>query len=317
MQLENGDPNFILIPTNINEKNKNIDTAISISKILEEQKIGRRNDSVFAVGGGALMDVVSFAASIFRRGIFVYKIPTTLLGVVDASIGIKTGVNFMDRRNRIGSYHFDYKVVIDVQMMEGLSKDMLTQGLGEIFKIAIIKSKSLFDDLVKYSKNLKNIKFYQSTKGLNIIKKSIRLMLEELHNNPREEELKRCVDFGHSFCPLIEMESIRRPEIETLPHGFVVVYDCLLTSTISLLRKKLSNENYVKIIKLCNKFNFKFNNSIYEDTNLMWESFMDLVKHRGGKQNLPIPIKIGSYLFLQDVTYDEMVAANNFLRKHL
>jgi 3-dehydroquinate synthetase len=317
LQLESSDPNFILIPININEKNKNIDTVVSILKILEEQKIGRRNDAIFAVGGGTLMDAVSFAASIFRRGIFVYKIPTTLLGVVDASIGIKTGVNFLNKRNRIGSYHIDYKVVIDIQMMDGLSKEMLTEGLGEIFKIAIIKSESLFDDLVKYSKNLKNIKFYQSTKGLNIIKKSIRLMLEELHNNPKEEELKRCVDFGHSFCPLIEMESIRRPEIKALPHGFVVVYDCLLTSTISLLRKKLSNENYLKIIKLCNKFNFNLNNSVYEDTNLMWESFMDLVKHRGEKQNLPIPTKIGSYLFLQDVTYDEMVAANNFLRKHL
>ena len=69
------------------------------------------------------------------------KIPTTLLGIVDAAVGIKTGINFEEKRNRIGSYHFDYKVVIDSKMLDGLSKNMVRQGLGEIFKIAIIKSK--------------------------------------------------------------------------------------------------------------------------------------------------------------------------------
>ena len=70
---------------------------------MEMQGIGRRNDNIIAVGGGALLDVVAFAASIFRRGINVVKVPTTLLGIVDASIGIKTGINFLGQRNRIGS----------------------------------------------------------------------------------------------------------------------------------------------------------------------------------------------------------------------
>lgn len=317
LKLENKDKNLILIPTNIYEKNKNFESLMSILRVLEDQKVGRRNDAIFAVGGGALMDVVSFAASIFRRGVFVYKIPTTLLGIVDASIGIKTGINFQDKRNRVGSYHFEYKVIIDTKMMDGLSKNMLRQGLGEIFKIAIIKSKSLFDILVKYSNSLEDINFYKNNKGLNILKKSIKLMLEELHNNPKEKELKRCVDFGHSFCPLLEMEAIKRSEVKTLPHGFAVIYDCLLTTTISLLRGKIKENEYIEILKLCKKFDFDFNNKIYEDVNLMWMSFMDLVKHRGENQNLPIPISIGRYSFLQDVTYDEIAYANNFLRERL
>lgn len=317
LKLENNDANLVIIPTNIHEKNKNIDSVISILKIFEEQKVGRRNDAIFAVGGGALMDAVSLAASIFRRGIFVYKFPTTLLGVVDAAIGIKTGVNFLDKRNRVGSYHFDYKVIIDTKMMDGLSKNMMRQGLGEIFKIAIIKSETLFNNLVKFSGNLENINFYNNGNGLNILKQSINLMLEELHDNPREKQLKRCVDFGHSFCPLLEMESIKRPEAKAIPHGYVVIYDCLLTSTISMKRGKLSNQHFLKILKLCKKFNFNFDNPIYEDTNLMWASFMDLVKHRGEKQNLPIPTSIGKYSFLQNVTYEEMLIANKYLREQL
>lgn len=317
IELENREKNLVLIPTNIYEKSKNFNSLISILKVLEDEKIGRRNDAIFVVGGGALMDVVSFAASIFRRGVFIYKIPTTLLGIVDAAVGIKTGINFEEKRNRVGSYHFDYKVVIDSKMLDGLSKNMVRQGLGEIFKIAIIKSKSLFSLLDKYSNSLEDINFYKNKQGLNIIKKSILLMLEELHNNPKEKVLKRCVDFGHSFCPLVEMESIKRPDIKTLPHGFVVLYDCLLTTTISLMRRKISEGQYIKILKLCKKFDFNFNNIIYEDVNLLWASFMDLVKHRGENQNLPIPTKIGHYSFLQDVTFNEMVSANNYLRKRL
>lgn len=317
LKLEEKDKNLILVPTNIIEKNKNTESLLSVLKILEEQKIGRRNDAVLVIGGGALMDVISLASSIYRRGIFVYKIPTTLLGVVDASVGIKTGINFLEKRNRVGSYHFDYKVIIDVNMLNGLNKNMLRQGLGEIFKIAIIKSESLFKDLFKYLNQLENIKFYKNKDGIKIIKKSIYLMLEELHNNPKEKELKRCVDFGHSFCPLLEMESIKRSDIKSLPHGFVVLYDCLLTCAISLKRKKLSKSDFEKILKLCKSFDFNFDNSIYEDTNLMWESFMDLTKHRGDKQNLPVPTKIGKYIFLQNITYNEMVEANNFLRKLL
>lgn len=317
LKLENSDQDIILIPTNISEKNKNLESTISILNILEEQKIGRRNDAIFAIGGGALMDTVSLAVSIFRRGVFIYKIPTTLLGVVDAAIGIKTGVNFLEKRNRIGTYHIDYKVIIDTKMMDGLSKNMLRQGLGEIFKIAIIKSESLFEDLYKNSKNLENLKFFQSQNGLKIIKKSIKLMVDELRDNPRENILKRCVDFGHSFCPLVEMESIKRPDIKTIPHGFAVIYDCLLTSTIALNRGELKELDYLKILNLTSQFDFNFENTIYEDTNLMWESFMDLFKHRGNSQNLPIPTKIGSFSFLQDVSYEEMIIANQFLREKL
>ena len=73
IELENREKNLVLIPTNIYEKSKNFNSLISILKVLEDEKIGRRNDAIFVVGGGALMDVVSFAASIFRRGVLFAK----------------------------------------------------------------------------------------------------------------------------------------------------------------------------------------------------------------------------------------------------
>jgi len=306
LELEILDSSLILVPTNLIESNKDIVSLTSILEIMEANGIGRREEIVCAIGGGALLDVVSFAASIFRRGIKVVKVPTTLLGIVDASIGIKTGINFLNNRNRLGSYHFDYTVIVSPNLLKGLHKSFVRQGLGEIFKIAIIKSKKLFDHIVLYKNELEKIEFYDTNEGRFVIKESINLMLEELHNNPREDILKRCVDFGHSFSPLVEMESIRRVGSKTLPHGYAVAYDCILTTTISLERGLLSNQDYLNILSLYLDFDFNFDNEIYKDYNLLWASFLEITKHRGGFQNLPLPTSIGFYTFIQDLTFEEM-----------
>jgi 2-epi-5-epi-valiolone synthase len=317
LKLEEEIPNLILVPTNLYEATKNIDSLLSIISVLEENSIGRRNEIILAVGGGALLDIVSFAASIYRRGIHVIKVPTSLLGIVDASVGIKTGINYSGQRNRLGTYHFDYSVIIDTKLLNGLSKAQLRQGLGEIFKIAVIKSKNLFNKLIKHTNELEDVNFYNSVNGINIMTESIKLMIEELENNPREENLERCVDFGHSFSPFVEMASINRKGTRILPHGYAVAYDCLLSTTISKLRNIISNEDYEKIIKLYKNYDFDLSNEIYLDTNLMWSSFLELIKHRGGSQNFPVPTKIGSYTFLQDVTFEEVQKSADFLSNYI
>jgi 3-dehydroquinate synthetase len=316
-ELENHDPNFLLVPTNLYESNKDLDSLKSILEVIEAQGIGRRGDIVCAVGGGALLDTVSFAASVFRRGISVLKVPTTLLGIVDAAIGIKTGINYLGQRNRIGTYHFDYKVVVDPNLMKGLNRKLIRQGLGEIFKIAVIKSSSLFDLLCDSKDHLENVDFYTTAEGLLILQISIQLMLDELHDNPKEDNLKRCVDFGHSFSPLVEMESLKRSGIRSLPHGYSVAYDCMLSSTISHYRGLLNEEDYFRILSLFLSFDFDFANDIYHDHNLLWSSFLEMTKHRGGNQNFPVPICVGSHSFLQDVSFEEMKLCADIFRKQI
>jgi 3-dehydroquinate synthetase len=306
LEVENSDPRLVLVPTNLIEANKDIDSLKSVLDVLESHNIGRRSDIVCAVGGGALLDTVALAASVFRRGIPIVKIPTTLLGIVDASIGIKTGINYLGQRNRLGSYHFDYRVIADPRLMKGLHRSLVRQGLGEIIKISVIKSKSLFDFINLHKEQLENVEFYETSEGMHILRTSIQLMLEELHENPREDNLMRCVDYGHSFSPLVEMESIKRIGFKSLPHGYAVAYDCVLTATISWQRGFLSEAEYHEILSLFLSFDFGFKNDIYLDHNLMWASFLEMTRHRGGNQNLPIPISPGSYSFIQDLTFEEM-----------
>lgn len=317
LNIERSDSKLMLVPTNLHEANKNLDSLKSVLDVLETNGIGRRGDIVCAVGGGALLDTVAFAASIYRRGISIVKVPTTLLGVVDASVGIKTGINYLGQRNRLGSYHFDYKVIIDPKLMKGTRRSLARQGLGEILKISVIKSRKLFDYINSYKDRLENIDFYSEREGEHILISSIELMLEELHDNPREDNLKRCVDYGHSFSPLVEMESLKRTGFRSLPHGYAVAYDCVLTATISMNRGILSEVEYSEILSLFMTFDFDFKNDIYLDYNLLWASFLEMTKHRGGNQNLPIPVGIGSFSFIQDLTFEEMKNCSILLHDQL
>ena len=321
LEIEQKNPKIILVPTNINESTKDLDSLTSVLGIMESNGIGRRGDTVCAVGGGALLDTVAFAASIFRRGISIVKIPTTLLGIVDASIGIKTGINFRGQRNRLGSYHFDYRVVIDPKLMDGLHKGIVRQGLGEIFKIAVIKSRILFELLNKNIDHLEDVHFYREGSGREVLELSVSLMLEELHDNPREDNLMRSVDYGHSFSPLVEMESLKGHGFKSLPHGYAVAYDCVLTAAIAHYRGLLSRNDYVAILNLFTSVDFNLTNEIYKDINLLWASFVEMTKHRGGSQNLPVPVGLGLHSFIQDVTFEELQHCasnlNLFIKKSL
>tara|TARA_R110001583_G_scaffold111063_2_gene260129 strand:+ start:5225 stop:6349 length:1125 start_codon:yes stop_codon:yes gene_type:complete len=298
-----------VIPTKINESTKGLESLVSVLERFENLSVGRRDDFIYAVGGGALLDLVSLAANLYRRGVSVIKVPTTLLACVDASIGIKTGINFMNRRNRLGSYYLNYSVLLETQLLISLDKNLIREGLGEIFKIAVIKSSELFDLLELNKINLLNSEFYNSQNGQAIIALSIKLMLEELHDNPTETTLKRCVDFGHSFSPLVEMYSIEKDGVEVIPHGIAVGNDCVITSIISNNRGFLSTKNLKRIVELAEFIDFRKNHYLHQSAEVMWSSFADMTKHRGGKQNLPIPTSIGIYDFIQDLKYSELELA--------
>ena len=276
LEIEGTKNNFLLVPTSLAESNKGFDSLLAILEVIENEGIGRRGDNVYAVGGGVLLDVVSMACSIYRRGISVIKVPTTLLAFIDAAIGIKTGVNFLSQRNRLGTYHLTFKVLLDPDLLRTLSTGLIKQGLGEIIKIAIIKSRLLFEGLERYRDQLLNPVFYSSKPGKKILDQAIHLMLEELHNNPREDQLMRCVDFGHTFSPLAEMESIRNSHYRGLPHGYAVAYDCLLTSYISSLRKKIPLKEFNRIFQLYLHFDMDFKNEIYGDDEILWASLLEM-----------------------------------------
>jgi 3-dehydroquinate synthase len=117
-------------------------------------------------------------------------------------------------------------------------------------------------------------------------------MIEELENNLWEKNLERCVDYGHSFSPIIEMKSLVDPNIPELLHGQAVTLDVIFSSILSYNRNYLSLNDVKRIIDTAKNMNLPTYHVSFTDPLLLFESLQDTTKHRNGNQNLPIPIEL-------------------------
>lgn len=284
------------------EENKTIEHYLSIIRELDNFPIHRRDEPIIAIGGGVLTDVVGFVASSYRRSVPHIKIPTTLMGYVDASIGIKTGVNFNGNKNRLGAFHAPQKVLLDKSFLRTLPKRHILNGVCEIIKLAVIKDAHLFQMLESHGANSVEAHF-QDSPGAAILDKAIEGMLEELQPNLFEEELERKVDFGHTFSYGLETQYEAH-----LFHGEAVLLDILVSSLIAHERNLLSCEDTNRILRLTESLGFSLNTSIL-DTELLWKSLVERTYHRNGLQRVPMPNGIGNCVFLNDIHAGEIEVA--------
>jgi 3-dehydroquinate synthase len=311
--LEHHEIEYHIVTLDATETNKNFDTLKYLLKEMESFGLTRKSEPVIAIGGGVLLDIVGLAASLYRRGVPYIKIPTTLLGIVDASIGVKTAINFENRRNRLGSYHEPAASFLDISFCGTLDPIEISSGLGEILKMAVVKDGKLFDILKHHGKDLYESKFLKGDYANEVINRAVLGMKEELQDNLWEKNLERLVDFGHSFSPIPEMRSLVDNNVETLTHGQAVTLDVLFSSVISHLRGLLSKDDLVDIFITTKNLGLPTYHPYFGDAHLLLEALNDTVKHRNGDQNLPIPKSIGDSVFINDLSYKEVSLAAQYM----
>jgi len=302
--FEVNSPGSIVISVEANETLKTLDNSLVLIRHMEDFGLLRRSEPVIAIGGGSLLDSVGFSCSIYRRGVPYIRVPTTLLGIVDVSVAIKTGVNHLNRRNRLGTYYPPAAVFLYRKFIETQSDREICNGLGEILKLAIIEDLSLFTLLEGNSALLRKEKFQYGAIPVKVINRAITVMINNLQNNLWEDNLMRAVDFGHSFSPLIEQDSL--PE---LLHGEAVALDCLFSSCLSFNRGLLDEDELTRIFRVTRDLGLPTTHRSFLDSQQLMASLMDTVKHRNGDQNLPVPVGIGSHQFLNDIEEDEVMKA--------
>ena len=291
------------------EENKTWDNANKILQFFETEGLLRR-EPVIAIGGGVLLDIVGYCASIYRRGVPYIKVPTTLLAIVDASVGAKVAVNHFGRRNRIGAYYPAIATLIDKRFIVTQSEREIVNGIAEILKLAIIKDAELFELLETNYETLINEKFLFGAVPVRVINLAITGMIEELAPNLWEKKLDRCVDFGHTFSPIIEMENI-----PNLLHGEAVILDCLFSSCIAFNRTYLSAKDLDSIFITTKNLKLPIFHEDFTKIELLLKSLSDTMKHRNGNQYLPLPLGIGNYKIVNDLSSDEIEKAiNTFLQ---
>ncbi len=280
---------------------KTLDSYLKIARELDAFPIHRRDEPIIAIGGGVLTDVVGFLASTYRRGLPHINVPTTLIGYVDAAIGVKTGVNFNDHKNRIGAFSAPQLVLLDRAFLKTLPRRHILNGVCEIIKLAIIKDAGLFGLLEAAGAWSVRAQFQDETGGA-ILDRSIGGMLDELQSNLLEQDLARRMDFGHTFSYGLET----RPEADLL-HGEAVLLDISLSCLLARSRNLLSQGETERIFRLMNGLGMILDTSCLDPAHL-WHSLEERTCHRNGLQRVPLPHGIGGCVFVNDIGPDELEA---------
>ncbi len=287
------------------EENKDWKHTDEILQFFESEGVLRR-ESIIVIGGGVLLDLVGFCCSIYRRGIPYIKVPTTLLAIVDASVGVKVAANHFGRRNRIGAYYPPIATLIDKKFIHSQSEREIVNGIAEIFKLGLIKSEELFELLENNYDQLLREKFQFGAIPVRVINMAITGMIEELEPNLWEKDLERPVDFGHTFSPLIEMNNI-----ENLKHGEAVVLDCLLSSCISFNRGYINEEELKRIFDTAKNLKLPTWHRDFANKELVFAALEDTMRHRNGNQYIPIPTGIGRCAIINNLKEEELISAMN------
>lgn len=207
------------------EKEKNIETVKKIWKQMFEEGLDRRS-LLINLGGGVVCDMGGFAASTFMRGIDFLNVPTTLLSQVDAGIGGKTGIDFIDIKNGIGVFKDPIGTIIDVETLKTLPKRELTAAFGEIIKHGVISGREYFD-LVTSKKPGE----FDQNELIEIIRQSIKIKSNIVKKDPIEEGLRKVLNFGHTIGHAVE--SLSWKTNKPLLHGEAVAIGMILESRLA------------------------------------------------------------------------------------
>lgn len=230
---------FEIIEVESGESSKNIDTCISVWQVLTELGADR-NSVILNVGGGVITDLGGFIAATFKRGIDHIQIPTSLLGMVDASIGGKTGIDLDGIKNQIGTFTSPKLVLVDAVYLETLKARELKAGYAEMLKHALIYDAAYWNTL----RDTAAIDFNDLE---SLIFHSISIKNEVVTQDPEEKGIRKCLNFGHTLGHALESYFLNTDKKELLLHGEAVAAGLVLESYISWKKGGIDEASYQDI----------------------------------------------------------------------
>lgn len=205
------------------EASKTIETCVAIWKQLMDKGADRKS-VIINLGGGMITDLGGFVASTYKRGIPFINVPTTLLGMVDASIGGKNGVDFHGAKNQIGTIHQPEMVVLDAEFLITLPSREIRSGMAEMYKHALIKNISAWEEIRKITEIQLNLK--------NILA-SIKIKEDIVAQDPLEKNLRKTLNYGHTLGHAIEAYFLQHKP-EPLLHGEAIAIGLILETYLSV-----------------------------------------------------------------------------------
>jgi 3-dehydroquinate synthase len=248
------------------ESEKNINTCIELWNILTELG-GDRKSLLINIGGGVITDIGGFVASTFKRGIDFIHIPTTLLAMVDASIGGKNGVDLGSLKNQIGVINVPKMIIVDFDFLETLPENEIRSGFAEMIKHGLIYSQI-------YWTHFRNLKSAQHDYLPELIHRSIEIKNEIVMQDPTENGIRKALNFGHTLGHAIESYFLENENKKTLLHGEAIAVGMILESYISWQKKLITAAEYIEIK---NAINAIFEKIVFEESDL--QPILNLLIH--------------------------------------
>ncbi len=300
------DIDLTVFPVQINETDKTLGTLERIVDAFAAFGL-LRTEPPLVVGGGLTTDVAGFACATYRRAQPYVRVPTTLIGLIDASVAIKVAVNHGKYKNRLGAFHASGTVVLDFSFLRTLPLDQVRNGMAEIIKIAVVGHSGIFELLEKYGEDLLKTRFghLDGTPELRetadrITYDAINRMLELEVPNLQELELDRVIAYGHTWSPVLELT----PE-PPMFHGHAISVDMALSATLAEERGRISASERDRVFWLMSKLGLSLD-SPHLTAELLARATDSIVQTRNGLLRAAVPDPIGQCAFLSDVTHQEL-----------
>jgi 3-dehydroquinate synthase len=258
-----------------------------------------RSDAIVALGGGVVGDLAGFVAATFKRGVHYVQLPTSLLAMVDSSIGGKTGINHPRGKNMIGAFYQPKMVFADIAVLKTLPRRELGCGLAETVKHAVIRDGEFFELMENHTDQIMNL---EPELMVDLVVRNCRIKAAVVSADEFESGLRGILNLGHTIGHTIETVCADRD----VHHGEAVSLGMVAAARLAAGRGLLKAETIDRITALLNRLNLPTSVNEGLPVDKLYEAMKQDKKVKAGKIRFVLPTSIGSCAFVDDISEDDI-----------
>ncbi len=291
--------------------NKNMESLVYVWRELERGK-ATRHSLLVNLGGGMVTDLGGFAASTFKRGIDFINIPTTLLAMVDASVGGKTGINLDSFKNEVGVFNESKFVLLDTKFLSTLDDKNLRSGYGEMIKHGLISDTKTWAELLNFDLGKPDLKLL-----LSMLATSVKVKERIVEEDPKEKGIRKALNFGHTFGHAFESLSLMRHEekgMEPILHGYAVAYGMICELYLSVMKQQFPTDKMTQTVQYIRE-NYGVMDISCDDYDELINIMRHDKKNTSGIINFTLLSDIGDIHINQTATDEEIKQCLDFFRE--
>lgn len=287
------------------DTHKNLDTVVRVWKALGDG-CASRHSCLINLGGGMVTDLGGFAAATFKRGIDFINIPTTLLSMVDASVGGKTGINFGGLKNEIGVFCDSKFVILDTEFLRTLDAENIRSGYAEMLKHGLISDEKMWEELVGFDLAHPDLQQLQRMVG-----DSVAVKQRIVEQDPHEHGIRKALNLGHTFGHAFESWALKRKPVL---HGYAVAFGLIPELYLSVVKTEFPTDKMRETVGFV-KENYGSLPITCDDYDELIELMRHDKKNQDGIINFTLLGGIGDIRINQSASITEIKEAFDFFRE--